>query len=202
MHMKEVFAPALRSAGFKGSGQNFLRKVGESVHAVNIQGSKYGDEFFVNLGLHYAFLPPCWCEALPPNRKFKERDCEFRWRLSPPSGAHKAWHYGSSSGEALKQVESLLNEFERRADPVFQQFATPAGLASALTMENLANRSLGNFPFSNSATGYALALARIHAHLGNVVEAARFAEFGLLNLGGASAHRAPLERLAGTGMSF
>lgn len=43
--------PLLRSDGFKRSGTTFRRITGEVIHIVNIQGSRYGGECCVNLGL-------------------------------------------------------------------------------------------------------------------------------------------------------
>jgi hypothetical protein len=41
----------IRALGFKGSGQTFRRVEDNYVFVINIQGSRSGEGFFVNLGL-------------------------------------------------------------------------------------------------------------------------------------------------------
>lgn len=46
----EKLVPSLRTIGFRGSGQTYRKTEGDFVFVVNFQGSRSGDEFYVNLG--------------------------------------------------------------------------------------------------------------------------------------------------------
>lgn len=81
--LRQELVPRLRELGFKGSGKNFRRVCGETINAINVQGSSTGTRFYVNLGLHFTFLPAGYGVELLPADKIKEIDCEFRWRLDP-----------------------------------------------------------------------------------------------------------------------
>src|SRR5512139_920033 len=194
--LKELLAPALRDLGFKGSGQHFLRTSGETLNAINIQGSKYGEGCFVNLGLHFSFLPPCWAEAVDPLRKWKEIDCEFRWRLESEPGHDKLWEYGTRPHKVYEQVQNLIETYANQGEVEFQRFSTCGAVAEAISFERLSGRRLEGLKWTTTEVRYALALARIHAYLGNCAESARFARFGLENLGGATLLKAPLQQLA------
>ncbi|MEI8381396.1 MAG: DUF4304 domain-containing protein [Planctomycetota bacterium] len=77
--MKEYLLPA----GFiVGKDATYLRRDGDQIHAINFQGSMHGHEFTVNVGFHYAFIPPKFyerCVALP---EFSLLDCVVHTRIS------------------------------------------------------------------------------------------------------------------------
>jgi hypothetical protein len=70
---KRAFVPSLRNDGFRGSGLTFRRHLGVLTHVINLQGSKWGDQCFLNLGAH---LAPVGAEP-PDPAKLKEYECEF-----------------------------------------------------------------------------------------------------------------------------
>jgi hypothetical protein len=79
--MKEVLkkvAPSLRALGFRGSGQNYRRQEGDFVFVINFQGSRWGDNFYVNLGAHPVFIP---AEGDADLSKLKEYECMLRRRV-------------------------------------------------------------------------------------------------------------------------
>jgi hypothetical protein len=194
--MKDEFAPALRVLGFKGSGQNFLRVSGEVINAVNIQGSKSGDAAFVNLGLHFTFLPPCWTEEIRPIAKWRDVDCEFRARLSPRPGFDFSWKYGATESEARLVARNISSVFCDLGESLFEQFRDPLCMASAVSIEALDRGDKQLLPWHVTKVRMALAMARINQHLGKRIEARRFADFGLRNLGRSVALRTILETLA------
>jgi hypothetical protein len=194
--LKTEVAPALRAMGFRGSGQNFLRVAGEVINALNVQPSKSGDAAFVNLGLHFTFLPPCWTEESRPIAKWREPDCEFRVRLSPRPGFDHSWKYGANQAEAVSAARNMLAVYCDLGESLFDEFRDPLAVANAVSIDMLERGGATGFPWSLTKVRMALALARINRHLGKTAEARRLAEFGLSNLGRAVGVRSALERLA------
>lgn len=79
--MKEVLkkvAPSLRARGFRGSGQNYRKREGDFIFVINFQGSRWGDNFYVNLGAHPVFIP---AEGDADLSKLKEYECMLRRRV-------------------------------------------------------------------------------------------------------------------------
>lgn len=59
--LNQLFASTLRRCfadGFTGSGRTFRRVAGEWVHVVNVQGSRYGGQFGVNVAVHPLAIEP------------------------------------------------------------------------------------------------------------------------------------------------
>jgi hypothetical protein len=188
--------PILRSHGFKGSGRNFLRVRGEAINALNIQASRHSPAAAVNLGLHFAFLPPLWEDAPKPAEGYKEIECDLRSRLTPRSGHDHWWEYGSSQSEAASAAESVARTFIQCGEPLFQRFDTAALVVEELSVEALASRGLEGFPWRSTKPRLALTLARLSQHLGQRQQSAAYASYGLENLGLATRLRSPLEQLA------
>ncbi len=194
--LKTEVAPALRVLGFKGSGQNFLRVAGEVINAINIQPSKSGDAAYVNLGLHFAFLPPCWTEESRPIAKWREPDCEFRVRLSPRPGFDHFWNYGPGQAEAVSAARSIVAIYCEIGESLFERFRDPVAVANAVSCEMLESGSVKGFPWRLTTVRMALALSRINQRLGKNAESMRFAEFGLGHHGRAAGLKSALQRLA------
>ena len=71
-------APDLRTAGFRGSRQNFRKQERDVICIVNFQGSRTGDRFFVNLGAQPRFIP---AEGNIDPGTVKEYECVLRTRV-------------------------------------------------------------------------------------------------------------------------
>jgi hypothetical protein len=71
-------APFLRGMGFRGSGQNYRKVDGDFVLVINIQGSRWGDNFYVNLGAQPIFVP---AEGNADLKTLKEYECILRRRV-------------------------------------------------------------------------------------------------------------------------
>jgi hypothetical protein len=194
--LKETFLPRLRSAGFIGSGQNFRRVQGESIHAVNLQGDKYGGRCAVNLGIHFTFMPLCWCGELPDGKKIREVDCEFRKRLSPDSKPDHWWTYGDASLTSEQSADSLERVFLETGEAYFQNHGSVSAVLAALSSIDFGEKWTVPFLGGKTRARAALAAARIYAHLGNHSECGRFARLGLSHLEGGVALRPELECLA------
>ena len=100
---RDMFAPALRADGFRGSGTNFRRVLGDVAHAIVIQGARGGGSACVELGIHFMFLPDA-LERLPDPKRITTYDCEFRWRLAPEGRHDFWWSYGETSDDAVASV--------------------------------------------------------------------------------------------------
>lgn len=97
--IKEILkqlAPALRAIGFRGSGQNFRKIEGDFVFVINFQGSRRGDNFFVNLGAQPTFVP---AEGDANLERLKEYECILRRRVG------NAWDW-EMSGERVAALEA------------------------------------------------------------------------------------------------
>jgi hypothetical protein len=64
--------------GFRGSGQNYRKVDGDFVFVINFQGSRWGDNFYVNLGAQPVFVP---AEGKADLTKLKEYECILRRRV-------------------------------------------------------------------------------------------------------------------------
>jgi len=194
--IREHLAPRLRTAGFQGSGRSYLRTRNETLNAISIRVGKYHDRFFVGLGLHFTFLPPNWAKSLRPGARWTEADCEFRWALTATPGLQGAWEYGGDRVAAEAQARSVVEAYFRYGEREFDRFATPESVARAVPLEALEEGLLTGLPWETTDVRLALALSRIHRHLGDLALSARFAEVGLGRVGQATALRFELEALA------
>lgn len=144
----EHFAPVVRAEGFKGSGRNYRLVTDVFALAVNLQGSRYGGKFTVNLGVHPMSIPNVTGKMIDL-KKFKEIECAFRERLTV-DGHDTWWSYGdnaSSMAEAAKDAAALFralamirfNErmnFVRTASPEDVGRASPIVLACFARMRD------------------------------------------------------------------
>lgn len=139
----------IRALGFKGSGQNFRKVIGDYVFVINIQGSRSGDVFYVNLGAQPAFIP-AECDASLTT--LKEYECVMRKRV----GNDWRWTMSPEAFDALiHQLDIEQKEF----------FGAVAGLGTAM-MEDPVNDLLQKFSMGNPPARAALHLARAAAVLG------------------------------------
>jgi hypothetical protein len=71
--LQQALAPMLKSVGFRRSGATWHRKNAACIAVVNLQGSQWGPQFYVNLGVYFTELGdkarPC------------EAECHIRSRL-------------------------------------------------------------------------------------------------------------------------
>ena len=199
--LKESFFPRLRAAGFTGSGQNFRRVRGDVIHAINIQGDKYGDGCAVNLGIHLRFLPVTWSDSLPDFSKFKEIDCEFRKRLSPEDGTDNWWKYETVDISPEESADSLAEAYFAYGAPFFENYSSSPAILSVLNAVDFTH-DITAFPLGQKTRARAaLTAARMYAHAGDRAACRRFATIGLAHLGKVSSLKDELEYLAKEGTS-
>ena len=116
---QEYLAPTFRKHGFKGSGRNFRQVINEIVLVINLQGSKYGGAFTVNLGAQPLAVPIGVGEVCDP-ASIKEYECAFRNRLSAV-GRDTWWSYHDSRESMSDAAQQASRLFEARGMKHFQE---------------------------------------------------------------------------------
>lgn len=111
--LKTELQDDMKRLGFKTEGQWYMRLVNLQVYqTVYIQGSRYGDEFCVNIGL----VPLC-----NGNTDAKAPDCQDRLGMLA-FGYDKWWEYSAASA---KDAAALMRE---TAFPIFDECSSYRGL--------------------------------------------------------------------------
>ncbi len=197
--LRRDFAPLLRLDGFKGSGSTFRRIKGDTIHVINIQGSRYGGKCCVNLGVHYFFLPTVGRAFTVDPKKLMEYDCEFRSRLHEENEPERWWNYGTNQVEAEASITNLIELYRHRAWRFFEKFEPFPDVFERITPAEIGRGDCSKLPAAMTLVRAALTMARIMNHLGRVDERRQFAEVGLKHLGGAVGLKPELDRLRGMG---
>jgi hypothetical protein len=193
--LKRDFSPVLRNEGFKGSGTNFRRIKDEVVHVLNIQGSRYGGQCCVNLGVHYSFLPTDGGSSLADLKKLKEYECAFRHRIRESQELDHWWTYGVTETESEVSVANLIDLYRRRGAAFFMKFEPFPDVFERITPAELDAGDLSKLPIEMSKLQAAITMARIMQHLRCTDKCRQFAEAGLRDLGHAVGLKSELERL-------
>jgi hypothetical protein len=190
LSIREILRPHLAADGFTGSGKHFRREVPGWIHAINIQVSKYGGEFCINLGIHPAAVPT---DFQPDRKKIREVDCEFRTRLAE-SGGDQWWSYENFQPSMDAAVNLATGVYVRIGRPYLAQFSEPHCPLTALRPDDLSEDPSSKFGFPLGVRA-ALVLGRLHKSQGRTELAHEFAKWGLARLGRATGLRAPFEEL-------
>ena len=179
---KLVVVPILREEGFVGSGNTYRRLLGDVVHVLHVQGSIYGGQCCVCLGIHLGFFPSAGGKATPDLKKLTEPDCEYRARLRYPDAKDTWWQYGDNDNEALQSAEDIKATYLNVGRDFFRRFSSFPDDFTRITPDNFADRTTDNCPPSFSAIRALLAQARIYSHLQRHDYANQFARLGLSEL--------------------
>ena len=186
-------SPVLKGVGYRRFGPTFNRgREPGVVQVINFQGSKYGDEFTVNLGVQIRELwdlqaesgyevarrlrveMPDLLKGIPdpappkPSRYGFEPDCQLRLRLGRliPPHQDKWWKYSQLDAA----VEAVSAELRERALPYLDLYASREDIASRW-MTGSAWRFAGDWIGSQPGQG-ALLKAKLLRGIGREVEAA------------------------------
>ena len=98
---KRVVQRVLIPAGFlDGTHGTYVRQIGDQIHLINFQASKYGHEYTVNLGLHYSFLSPLLNRGRRKLADYSQVDCGLSTRIGEfKDSTHDTWFkYGVDRG--------------------------------------------------------------------------------------------------------
>ena len=120
-----VFREWGKANGFQRKGTTLYRDQEQTVAVVNLQGSRYGGRYYLNVGL--------WLKALGDEPAPKEHHCHLRTRLTTLRGPGM-----SESDEAFLDLSSGLSDDERRKQfrQALDDVVTPI-LASTGTLDEL-----------------------------------------------------------------
>jgi hypothetical protein len=175
--LKQV-AELLSPLGFKGSGRTFRRVEDEWVIVVNLQASKWGDGFFLNLAAHPIAIPTINDDPVDL-KKIRAYDCLFQERVGD------TWIVGAD------EVPELVSEVSR-ASKVLAERARSLRAAVATQPADVLVR---NFTVGQTAAFASLHLARAALAFGNAQKACAVAEWGLEAAGDALILRVKLKRV-------
>ena len=191
--IKDHLSPVLKSDGFFGSGRTFRRISGDLIHVVQVQGSRYGGKFAVNLGIQPVAIPDVAGNS-PDAKKIKPEHCEFRRRLSE-ANSDQWWDHAESKESmdaAVRAVASIYATIGRR---LFADMSGPESPLHKITPAQFESGEYGFSGFGSTKVRMARSLALMRQSLGNLTDAGAFARIALASLGSAQALRVELEEL-------
>jgi hypothetical protein len=116
---RDHLAPVMRDIGFKGSGRNYRLVTDQFALAVNLQGSRYGTKFTVNLGVQPIAIPNVIGKVVDL-KNFKEIECTFRDRLTT-DGRDTWWSYTDDPSSMRDAAQGAAELFRTNAMPQFTE---------------------------------------------------------------------------------
>lgn len=191
--IKVHLAPELRAEGFTGYGRTFRRTRDGQIHVVNIQGSRYGGQFAINLAIQPVAVPDVLGNA-PAPKKIAESACEFRRRLSE-SGADQWWRYDDQAS-LERAMNDAAKDYVAYGRPVFDAMSMPPSSLDTMKVEHLVEGPMEFSGFGITNVRLALVLARLREVEGRIPDAVSFAAYGLQHAINAFGLRSELERIA------
>lgn len=181
-----VMGKDLMAAGFQWiSAGTWSRNCGDELNVVQLQKHSTKEEFCVNLGVYYAFLPKSGIEAPLDSRNIELLDCELKFRLTDQDIIKDQWWPIIQSS-----VDEIVEIMNRRGFQVFDLFRLDGPIAK-INVESIEN---GDYGLLSSLTNVraCLLLARIHQYLGNRDACIQFAQMGIRAAGRAVGPRKAL----------
>ena len=194
--IRSYLGPYLREDGFTGSGRTFHRLTNGLIQVVNVQGSRYGGQFAINLAVQPSTIPDVLGNT-PDLKKITESHCEFRRRLAE-SGADQWWVHDMSQASMDAAVATAAEVYIRIGRPVLDAVSSPTSPLLTVSPQDFANDDFNFYGFGSTKVRMALALARLRKIEGRLAESRAFAAHGLANIGPAVVLRREFELLSGT----
>jgi len=185
--------PRLKEDGFTGSGRTFRRVRGRLIQVVNVQGSRYGGQFAINLGMQPVDLPDILGKE-PDQKKISEPDCEFRKRLSD-DGTDQWWKHDSTVESMDSAVLAASDVYVRIGRPLLEFLSGPDSPIFTLTPSQMPAFRAALRGFGSTDSRMAWVLARIRKADGRIDEARELATYGLKHVGMAVSLRAKLKEI-------
>jgi len=177
------FLPHLKEDGFTGSGRNFRRVINGWIQVVNVQGTRYGGQFAINLGLQPVSIPDCLGNN-PEPKKIIESLCEFRKRLAE-RGVDQWWDYDRSQDSMDAAVVTAAGVYVRIGRPLLSRLGRPDSPLNLVSIEDIKNGRFDFLGFIYTNVRMALVYARLRKAEGKLAESKAFAEYGLAHVGSA-----------------
>lgn len=191
--IRQKLAPALRADGFVGSGRNFRKIQQDWLTILNIETSRSGDAFTLNIGVHPCAFPDVLGRVIEP-KKMKVQLCEFRTRLSAEEGVFE-WKLATGEAAIVNAVEQALSCYQRTCR---EQLAYLTGAESPFVHATLDDYAKGVYdfsPFDARDIRTPLVIARLHHFYQRTEIAREFAQYGLQHVGNSVGVRREFEVL-------
>lgn len=119
-------APVLRADGFNGSAATFRRLRDGLIHVLNVQGSRGGGRFYINLSVQPLAIEDAG-HRVPDPKSIKEYECEFRRRLG------KWWEYERTQASMDAAVVDATSMYESAGRALFDSVTGPDGRLAQFT---------------------------------------------------------------------
>ena len=193
--IKAFLVPALREDKFAGSGRTYRRTVDGLIQVVNVQGSRYGGSFAMNLACHPLSIPDVIDHPADPKR-ITETLCEFHRRLADGNG-DKWWDHDGTAASMEGAVRAAAQLYVGRGRQLLERMAGTNGLVAHITASQLDSDTFDLAGFASTKVRMALALSRLRKSEGRLSEARDFATVALKNLHGPFRYTDELRQLAG-----
>ena len=193
--IRDHLAPLLRADGFSGSGRTFRRTVGAWIHVLNVQGSRYGGQFAVNLGLQPIAIPDVLGNVSDPKR-IAEALCEFRRRMSDSEARlDKWWKHDATPESMAAAVCDAASTYDKVGRRLFDNATSEAADLNTVTPDAFIAGRFNFQGFGSTNCRMALALARLRKVRGQLAESQAFAAYALEQVGSASLLRIQIQAL-------
>ncbi len=177
--LRAHFAPKLREVGFKGSSRTYRRTRDGLIEIVNVQGSKYGGMFAINLAVH-----PVGVQALSEGateQSIKEYECGFRCRLSE-SGGDFWWSTGGTQERMDDAVRDAAAAYARRGAELFDRVGGEHSPLALITPAAFAAGDYDTSGFGSVPAHTAIILMRWRIQQDRIDEAKGFARAMLVDM--------------------
>lgn len=193
--VRDHFAPVLRGDGFSGSGRTFRRVVDGWIHVVNVQISRYGGEFAVNLGLQPVSVPDV-LGNIPDPKKISEELCEFRRRM-PENIAHLDmwWKYETTHESMTVAVREATRTYEKIGRSLLDGATAKTADLNSVSPSAFAAGVFNFLGFGSTKCRMAFTLARLRRAQGRTEDARAFALHALEQVGTASLLKMQIQAL-------
>lgn len=174
------FAKKLRQDGWKGSGFHFRRtKENNITELVSFFPSRYGGEFYVEIGIHFDFIP---LDKFVDPKKINTSNIDIRRRMGNPKNELNNWEYPKTERGLLQLNQELLNSFQSDGEKFFNLFSNwEIELLSIRPEDRQIKKS--NIPFPPEIRT-ARILSFLNLHQKKYKVAKEFAEYGLSKING------------------
>ena len=179
--IRSHLAPILREDGFSGSGRTFQRLAVDMILVVQVQGSRSGRSFAVNLGIHPACIP---IMGDAPPSKMKPDLCILSRRLTE-TGGDQWWDYISTKESMDAAITKAAYVYEAVGRPAFEKLVGPSSPLRTVSPQQFAVGQFDFAGFGSTIVMMAKTLALIRLAAGDTHGAQAFARIGLDRLGSA-----------------
>lgn len=175
------FAPMLRRDGFSGTGQRYWRVLSGQCQLVEVQSSRDGGKFAVNLGIQ-PLAVPLLSGVEPEPKRMREMDCLLRRRLAIQK-SDQWWDYQLTQPSMDAAAQDAAAVYEQVGKRQLEFMAQPNSPVNTLSPEEFTAGAFEFNGFGNTSALMAWTLAHLRMATGNSTEARGFARVALEEIG-------------------